>query len=193
MRELIRPNQLNTNALFQALRERPSYRTLEVIYYQYQTVVWNYLEIFLGEDRDKLQDALSDVFAAVWEQRSTLADRDSPLDWVLRIARNIAIDQYRRKNNFIWVSVDNNELLIEMRTQQTELEYQELEQLVLQAAEQLPNKEKEVFLLSTVDGLSQAEISVQQHTSVQTVRNQLHRAMLKVRKYVLDRLHSIFI
>jgi RNA polymerase sigma factor (sigma-70 family) len=193
MRELIRPNQTDTNALFRALQERPSYRTLEVIYNQYRQAIRNYLEIFLGEDRDDLQDALSDVFAAVWEQRSTLADRDRPFDWVLRIARNIAIDQYRRKNKFIFVALDNNELLIELHTKQTELEYQELENLVLQAAEQLPNKEKEVFLLSTIDGLSQAEISMQQNTSVQTVKNQLHRAMVKVRKYVSDRFNNLFI
>ena len=189
MRELS-TNTHDPRALFKALQEKPSRRTITAIYDQYGSVIKRYLHTHLEEDED-VQDALSEVFAKIWKQRKFLADKDEPLAWVLRIARNTAIDQFRQKTTFNWVSFENNELLIEVRTQQTELEYLDMEQLVLRAANQLPQKEKEVFLLSAIDGLTNKQISEQQHITEQTARNQLHRAVLKIRRYVADRLHFI--
>lgn len=178
-------------ALFKALKDKPSSATLAAIYYRYQGLIVRYLRFLGTDDAEEIKEVLSFVFTTVWEQRNTIAQKEKPVNWLLRIARNKAVDQFRKRKKPFLHAIDDKLEAIAPQTSAAAIEYKELEQLILQAADQLPPQEKKVFLLNKVEGLSQLEISRQEGVSLQTVRNQLHRALLKVRRYLQDRLSSV--
>jgi RNA polymerase sigma-70 factor (ECF subfamily) len=61
------------------------------------------------------------------------------------------------------------------------------------AIEQLPDKCKEIFLLSKQEELSNKEIAVQLGISVKTVENQMTIALKKLREYLLPYRGKIFL
>ena len=62
------------------------------------------------------------------------------------------------------------------------LEFKELELSVKEAIEKLPNKQKQVFILSREHGLKQAEISRLLHITVPTVKSHITQAVHFIRK-----------
>ncbi len=66
------------------------------------------------------------------------------------------------------------------------LEIQEEHQLLFRILDQLPQKQKEVFILREVEELSYEEIALQLEISLEQVKINLHRARKSVREKLIN-------
>lgn len=63
-----------------------------------------------------------------------------------------------------------------------EMEYTELGDKLQQAIAQLPDGQREVFLLNRIDQLTYAQIAEMQEVSVKAVEKRMHKALVKLRE-----------
>lgn len=135
------------------------------------------------QDAAEAQDIVQEVFVTVWDQLQQLEPRDSLLPYLQVILKNRILNLYARnevKLRYL-LQAQWNEAFAHNNTQQ-QVSLKELQQQIEQAISALPPRMQQIFRLSREEHLSPAEIAGQLSLSVQTVKNQLHRATEKVKQ-----------
>lgn len=129
------------------------------------------------EDSEEL---VQEVFTTIWENRHQLRPELSFKSYIFTIAFNVIKKHFRRKTLF--QKFANSELL-EKSTLETvqEIDYNSLRIHVLQIADSLPEKRREVFIKSRFDGFSNKEIADQLGLSKKTIENHLNMALKEVK------------
>jgi RNA polymerase sigma-70 factor (ECF subfamily) len=131
-------------------------------------------------------EILQDTFLKVWTNKGNLVHVNEPAAWIYRVASNLSIEQLRRqateyknlKNIIAAEGKDPDDLL-------QKLSAKELQELIYEAVEQLPEKRKEIYLLTREEGLSHREIAEQLNISIQTVKNQVTTAVKSIQEHIL--------
>lgn len=139
------------------------------------------------------EDLTQETFIAVYQKIGTLKDSAKFEPWIFRIARNFVYQKYRTS---VPPSVPIDEpdedgrvkvQLIDKRKNPDEsFQSQELEEVVSKVIEGLPEKYREVFVLSAIQNLSYEQISDIVGRSLASVKTDIHRARLVVRQLVKD-------
>lgn len=130
----------------------------------------------LLEDTDAADDAVQDAFTAAWR---LLADSDEPAQfkaYMYRAVRNQALMQMRRSSRMEELTDEDMEVEPEV------IDTSERDAAVWNAVKALPEKCRQVFLLSKRDGLTYSEIAEEMGISVKTVENQISKALRTLRK-----------
>jgi RNA polymerase sigma-70 factor, ECF subfamily len=143
------------------------------------------------------EDLAQETFIAVYQKIGTLKDADKFEPWLFRIARNFVYQKYRTR---IPPSVPIDEpdeegkiriQLVDSRKNPDEAyQTQELEDVVSRVIAGLPEKYKEVFVLSALQNLSYEQIADIVGRSLASVKTDIHRARLIVRDLVKDYLKA---
>jgi len=115
------------------------------------------------------------VFIKLWNGRKKLVITGNVLAYLLKACRNAAFN-YMRNEASRKKSIDglSNETRV---TGQDLLEEQEFIDLVQQCIDQLPERSKQVFLMSRFENLKQKEIADQLGTSIKTIKNQIWKSL----------------
>ncbi|MBI5823190.1 MAG: sigma-70 family RNA polymerase sigma factor [Chloroflexi bacterium] len=96
-RELVTPEQASDEILT-AQVARGNSAALETLYDRHASTVLG-ISLKVTGDRAVAEDILQETFWRVWRSAATYeAQRGSFTSWLFRIARNLAIDTYRRQN-----------------------------------------------------------------------------------------------
>lgn len=134
------------------------------------------------KDIDNAEDIVQDCFTEVWERKDSLEDVDNIRAYLYTMVRNRCGHFLREKSK---QQVDNDSLYeLEDETHEEE-EYEErsfLEARMLTAIESLPERCREALLLSRRDGLKHEEIAKSMSVSVNTVKNQISKALKIIRQ-----------
>ena len=120
---------------------------------------------------------MQDLFIQLW-QKNDLTALENPDRYLLRSTKFKCIDYLRTKkinSNF------NIEDLPEASQEVSEISEKEIEPLIHYFAAMLPDRTRQVFLLSRQSGLSYRQIAEELDISVKTVENQMGRALRKLR------------
>jgi RNA polymerase sigma-70 factor, ECF subfamily len=142
---------------------------------------------------EEAEDLTQETFVAVYQKLDTLKDNSKFEPWLFRIARNFVYQKYRTRSPST-VSIDaldeNGQLvtqLVDARKNPDEaLQAIELEDVVSEAITGLPEKYREVFVLSAIQHLSYQQIAEIVGRSLPSVKTDIHRARLEVRKWVRE-------
>jgi RNA polymerase sigma-70 factor (ECF subfamily) len=142
---------------------------------------------------EEAEDLSQETFVAVYQKLRTLKDNSKFEPWLFRIARNFVYQRYRTRSPST-VSIDaldeNGQQvtqLVDTRKNPDEaFQSVELEDVVADVIEELPEKYREVFVLSALQHLSYQEIADIVGRSLPSVKTDIHRARLEVRKRVKD-------
>src|SRR5690606_3519459 len=106
--------------------------------------------------------------------------------WLFRVASNICLMHLR-------TAATHNRLQPVVQERQAGgtplnaaeiLEGKEMQTIFRKAVASLPEKRKEIYILSRQDGLSHREIADRLHLSVSTVKNQLGASIRAIQEYV---------
>ncbi|MSU58922.1 MAG: sigma-70 family RNA polymerase sigma factor [Pedosphaera sp.] len=136
-------------------------------------------------DQSEAEEVMQDVFVQVWERANTFDPAlGTPTSWVLRIARNRAIDRLRARQR-------RNRALDEFETARAaepfapppvhgELNRDELAG-VHAALAGLPADQRQVIELAFFRGLSHGEIAEALRQPLGTVKARIRRGMLKLK------------
>ena len=126
------------------------------------------------EQQDEAEDAVQETFLKLWEMRGKLDDVESAKAYSIRILKNECLDRLRKAKK----SVPADQVLVREPISPTDEQIDARRRLekVLGAIKSLPDSQKQVLLLRTVEGLSYEEISKKMGMSQLTVRVLLTRA-----------------
>ena len=139
------------------------------------------------------QDIVQEVFVQIWEKRNEIATINIEA-FLFRLVRNRCIDYVKH------LKVINNRMLeIQISSKYEELYRidfvgdepyvlieRELKQKIEKTIQSLPERCREVFILSRLDGLKNKEIAGKLNINIKNVERHLSRAMQSFRKNFSD-------
>ncbi len=136
-------------------------------------------------DREDARDVVQLTFVRVWEHRDRFDRRWSVNTWVYRIASNLAIDFLRSKQSRLRQLEPVRRHFSDagetrQRRELARLDASEVERILRELAGGLTEKQRQVFLLRELAGLSSSEVGQIVGCRDSTVRNHLFAA----RKYL---------
>jgi RNA polymerase sigma-70 factor, ECF subfamily len=143
--------------------------------------------------QEEAEDLTQETFVAVYQKLNLLKDNSKFEPWLFRIARNFVYQRYRIRS-ISTVSIDaldengrtTMQLPDERKNPDEAFQSEELEDVVSKAIMDLPEKHREVFILSAIQHLSYQQISEIVGQSLPSVKTDIHRARLQVRERVKD-------
>lgn len=132
------------------------------------------------------KDVLQELFVSLWEKRKSLVIQESLKAYLFKAARYKIIDIYRKDATY---SKYLQQLIGHFDTQPHSIadivENKSRAQDLFEAINHLPDRMKEIFMLSRFEHLSIEQISTHLGLSQQTVKNQITEALKILRtKYV---------
>jgi len=122
--------------------------------------------------RDEVDDIVQEVFITAYQKLDTLRDKNAASPWVARIARNRAVEFYRRNKP----TEELSENLSSKGNSKNEA------QEVLDAIREMPDSYRETLILRLVEGMTGPEIAEKTGLKHESVRVNLHRGMKMLRK-----------
>ena len=136
-----------------------------------------------------------DLLQEVWLQLSKnkkLEEVKSISGWLYQVARNKIIDHYRKMSpdlldDFLWEG-DQEEMYGEMYLPATDedpeliLFQDQFWETLYQALEELPEKQREVFVLNELDGFTMREIAEQNDENLKTILSRKRYAVMFLRE-----------
>jgi RNA polymerase sigma-70 factor (family 1) len=150
----------------------------DLFYQKLYAFVFRYLK-----SKEDSEEIVQDVFIQIWENRLNLNENLSFKSYLFTITKNRIIDYFRKKKvESLYKNYVQN--FVEMVHDGTykELIYKDYDIALTEAIQQLPEKRREVFILSKKFGMSRAEIAKFFNISENTVKNQLQEALSFLRE-----------
>lgn len=152
------------------------------------------LSFNLTRNQMDAQDVTQEVLLTIFKKIDTFQGKSAFSSWVYRVTINASYMKLRSRKKEQYVSMDdvlpsfNGSGFQKERVQdwseraESPLLASEVKSVIEKAVEQLPEKEKVVFLLRDVDELSTEKVGEILELSVPAVKSRLHRARLILRK-----------
>jgi RNA polymerase sigma-70 factor (ECF subfamily) len=158
----------------------------ESIYRRYQPLVGSICYRLLHNSQDA-QEATQETFLRVYRALPTFNGSYQLRPWIIRIARNICLDNIRfaSKRRGMWATWEGLEdatIPDEDADPQDEFLRNQEASSVYRVLASLPPKHRDVLLLRDVEGLAYCEIADALELSQCQVKNFLHRGRKKFRK-----------
>jgi RNA polymerase sigma-70 factor (ECF subfamily) len=161
---------------------------LEALYDRYAARVLGISMKIIG-DQTLAEDILQETFWRVWQSAGTYQSQLGPFaGWLFRIARNLSIDAYRRRNvrpHGITSANESGPVLDEMPDPGTDVAEQAQAILtnrqVRQALASLPNVQRQVIELAYFYGMTRQEIAEATGEALGTIHTRARLALQKLR------------
>jgi RNA polymerase sigma-70 factor (ECF subfamily) len=136
------------------------------------------------------EDIAQEVFIDAFERLDRLKDPSRLGTWLRSIAIHKCIDHLRQRREVI--DVDKiAEQLEDPSTPHTEMEQQELRNLVMAAIGRLSKVQRETTTLFYINGYSQEEVARIQEVPIGTVKRRLHDAREKLKKEMINLVEDV--
>lgn len=139
---------------------------------------------------DLADDATQETFARAHAQLGKLTDYDRFKPWVLGIARNVAFEARRVRQHDVLDDDDDSTptAVIPSPDPERVLLDAELEKHFTEAIATLSENRRAALLMRLDHGLAYEDIAAAFGWSIPTVKNEIHRARLKLRAHLLPHL-----
>lgn len=137
---------------------------------------------YILEDAAEAEDAVQELFLRLWRGRDALDGIRSPKGYAIRVLRNLCLDRIRQSRKML----PAKELPEAAQPARQDDAVDERERLakVLDAIKSLPERQREVLTLRTLDGLSYEEIAEQTGINYLTLRVLLSQARNKLKRMI---------
>ena len=175
-------NDYSDYELIKLIREKDDKQAFQLLYDKY----WDKLfktALIKVQDEDQVSDIIQDLFVTIWVRRQELNINDNVDLYLFRSLKNRIINFYKKKyltenniNEFAKSIPNKTYSDVEIL-----FSYKEVELVIAKEMERLPNKMKQIFLLSRDEQLSSKKISEMLSISDQTVRNQISKAIKRIK------------
>ena len=130
------------------------------------------IAFYILEDKSAAEDAVQEAYLRLWDSRDSLDNVISPKSYCATMVKNICLDRIRRAQRFEFPE----QLPEPEQHPQDDIDNKERLAMALDAIKSLPDRQREVLLLRTVEGLSYEEISARTGIGTMSLRVILSRA-----------------
>lgn len=132
------------------------------------------------KDRDKAQDAVQDTMYKGFINQEYLATISNPTGWMVKTLKHEALQQIREAGK--WETMDDvGDLAMEVSP---EVDFSRKTKMVFKFIEKLPERQKEIFFLREVEGLTHKEMATYLEINEGQVKVELHRARKKLKSFL---------
>ncbi|TWO34005.1 RNA polymerase sigma-70 factor [Seonamhaeicola sediminis] len=152
--------------------------TYEYLFNMHSKTLYNYIYYKCG-DEQQAEDIVQDAFVKLWNNCSKVLFEKAK-SFLYTVARNIFLNEVAHKK--IVLEHQNTQTdKVSNETPQFILEEQEFMQKLKKAIANLPEKQREVFLLSRIDKKKYSEIAEITGVSVKAVEKRMSLALVTLR------------
>lgn len=137
-----------------------------------------FLRSFLQSD-DDAEDVAQNVFVKLWMKRDVLLDKEYLDVYLFRMTVNFAINFSKVRKRH--VGIDDIDFPDELDLGR-EIDSRGRLDTIFRAVSEMPEKRREVFILSRLHGMSHKEIARELNISAKTVENHINFALRELRK-----------
>lgn len=158
------------------------------IYEDYFKVLYLFALRIIG-DASSAEDIVQDVFTECWMKRNSLDLSRSLKPYLYKLTYNRSLDFLKLSDNKSVAISDRFSLIDEIFystiTVDEELNTREVEKQIIKCVKQLPDRCREVFLLSRHDNFKNREIAEKLNISIKTVEKHISKAQEMIRAHLL--------
>ena len=158
------------------------------LYARYRERLLYFCKQYLRNEEDA-EDVVHDIFLQLWEKRHFLGTVSSFSGYVQTMIKNDTLKKLRHfdVHSRFARNILTNEIDSTNETEDAIID-NDYTKLLADVIERLPPKQKEVYRLSRIDGLSYKEVADMLHISVDTVQEHASAALKKIKKQL--KLHA---
>ena len=161
-----------------------SQEAFEKLYINYRKPLMYSCKRYMKSEAES-EDIVHDVFLQIWETRHLLNPELSFAGYVQKLVHNSILYMFRKSDihsRFVQHIIMNTKDL-DNETENS-IVYNDYLKLLDKMIESLPPKQKEIFQLNHIDGLTYKEISELLQIPVENVRKNISLALKKLKKHI---------
>jgi len=132
-------------------------------------------------DRQRVEDVIHDVFADLWNNKREVNITSGVKSFIRGAVINKCLSIIRKDSRMDYVESHNYNLVESSPSADQILDRDNLQKIINETIEELPDKCKAVFKLSRFEGKSHNEISEQLGISKKTIENHMTKALKTLR------------
>lgn len=130
------------------------------------------------EDKETREDIVQDVFFYIWKKRKSITSTTSARNYLVTCVKNLCLNHLRKQG---YIQKYQNDFIENAPIYASESEdiytLKDLENLLVQALDKLPNEYRIAFMMSRLDGKSTNEIAQALGISTRTVERYRNKAL----------------
>lgn len=176
--ELVALYHKGDNSAFEELMLRHKNKVFTTIY-------------LIVKDRYVAEDLMQDAFTKVINtiKSGKYNEQGKFLPWVLRIAHNLAIDNFRKDKRYPTIVMEDGGYLMDKLNFSDDnaegaMEYTEVKQKLRKLVQKLPQEQKEVLIMRHYMDMSFKEIADTTQVSINTALGRMRYALINLRKMI---------
>lgn len=148
---------------------------------------------YLLESKSAADEVISHVFIGIWNNRKSINKVEKFDSYVFRAIKNKCLSYLRDMHRLQYdeLNIEDSNLIKSVRSPESSLINEELRVVILKALDNLPPRCRLVFELIKQDGFKYKEVADLLDISVNTVENQMGKAMSKLRSKLKHQSFSI--
>lgn len=133
----------------------------------------------LVDDADVAEDLEQDAFMKAWMYIESGNEIENFTSFMYRTLRNVCLNYLRNRHEML-----GEDFIPEVSAEEIDTSFRDAR--IWKAIDGLPEKCREVFLMSKRDGLTNEEIAEELGISIKTVKNQMTKAYARLREALSD-------
>ncbi len=149
----------------------------EILFYRYRGKVGHFIKRSLSAQFD-VEGFVNETFLRIWINKEKI-DPNRPLGpYIFRVARNLVIDELRKKvEQLIYLHDDTFYTDFGINDTDLKLEEKELQNWLNAVLDKIPEKRKDIFVMSRMEDMTYKEIAQKLDISENTVDTQIRRTL----------------
>ena len=153
-------------------------KAFSVLYTYYTPLLYRQLFPLTNDSKEDTEEIIQELFLKIWEKRDILITIQSFQAYVFRMARNMMVNQHRKK-------MAQKRLSLELAHQgnylsalpEDDILFIEYQVIACKAIAQLSPRQRQIFELRTLEDMSLNEIAALLGISLPAVKKQLYAAI----------------
>ncbi|PTN03790.1 RNA polymerase sigma factor [Mangrovibacterium marinum] len=145
--------------------------------------------LYRSGDETIATDIAQDAFMRIWEKQMVIEQKTAK-NLLIKIARDLYINRYHKEKKafrfFETYQIDEKGL-----TPEDQLNFEALKEAYENALKTMPEKQREVFLMSRIDELKYKEIADQLGLSVKAIEKRMSLALAHLKTHLRDQVNHI--
>jgi RNA polymerase sigma factor, sigma-70 family/RNA polymerase sigma-70 factor, Bacteroides expansion family 1 len=160
--------------------------SFDSIFKKYHKKVY-YFAISYLKNKEEAEDVVQEVFLNLWKCRDQINEYYVFSKYLFKITYNATCKKFRKQaSDKKQMEEALQNILIEDNSTNLEIEYNNLLETANMLIDKLPSRQKDIFLLSINEQLTNEQIAQQLNISKKTVENYLTMAKTSLRKSLSD-------
>lgn len=166
----------------------------EDIYLNYFSKMKHFAKEYVLSDEDA-ENIVQDVFLELWEKKEILSLQINIIAYLFTAIKNRCIDLLRRRllaKETADKLQEEHQLTLRLKFDSLEafdnnlFNENDIEQIITRAIDALPDKCREIFIKSKIEGMKQKDIAVEMNISINTIETQMGIAYKKLKIELKD-------